>query len=304
LEGEHYISVHKKYTCSSAPIFNQFGEVIGCMNLTGRYDKVHTHTLGMVMSAVDGISKELKIRNAYEVIETIGVQRNLILESVSSGLILLDGDDRVVQINGNALRMLGLNEGNTVGKKIFEMISFDEPTPNYKMFSSPEAETYNKETNIFFIGSPLPPVKFNMTVSYIESGANRRRSTVIRLEEAKKINQLVNKIGGYKASFTFESIIGSSLVTKKMIETCKKAAQGSSNVLILGESGTGKELVAQSIHNSSMFSHGPFVAINCGALPKGLIESELFGYERGAFTGANKEGNPGKFELADGGTKK
>jgi transcriptional regulator with PAS, ATPase and Fis domain len=87
-----------------------------------------------------------------------------------------------------------------------------------------------------------------------------------------------------------------------MIEACKRVAKSSLNVLILGDSGTGKELVAQSIHNASKYSNGPFVAINCGALPKGLIESELFGYERGSFTGANKEGNPGKFELADGGT--
>ena len=82
----------------------------------------------------------------------------------------------------------------------------------------------------------------------------------------------------------------------------KKAATTDSNVLILGDSGTGKELFAQSIHQASKFSNGPFVPINCGALPKGLIESELFGYERGAFTGASKEGKPGKFELANGGT--
>jgi transcriptional regulator with PAS, ATPase and Fis domain len=83
---------------------------------------------------------------------------------------------------------------------------------------------------------------------------------------------------------------------------CIKASKSISNVLILGESGTGKELVAQSIHNASSRKNEPFIAINCGALPKGLIESELFGYEGGSFTGANKEGKPGKFELANGGT--
>jgi transcriptional regulator with PAS, ATPase and Fis domain len=80
------------------------------------------------------------------------------------------------------------------------------------------------------------------------------------------------------------------------------AALTNSNVLITGESGTGKELMAQSIHNASDRSHMPFVAINCGALPRGLVESELFGYEGGSFTGSKKTGNPGKFELADGGT--
>ena len=89
---------------------------------------------------------------------------------------------------------------------------------------------------------------------------------------------------------------------KETIEVARMAARSSSNVLIEGESGTGKELFAQAIHNASKRSAGPFVAVNCGAIPRELIASELFGYSEGAFTGAKKGGNPGKFELADGGT--
>ncbi len=88
----------------------------------------------------------------------------------------------------------------------------------------------------------------------------------------------------------------------QMIEMAKKAAKSQCNILIEGESGTGKEVIAQSIHNYSMREEGPFVAVNCASIPRELVESELFGYERGAFTGASKEGHPGKFELADGGT--
>jgi DNA-binding NtrC family response regulator len=87
-----------------------------------------------------------------------------------------------------------------------------------------------------------------------------------------------------------------------LIENAKMAAASTSNVLIEGESGTGKELFAQSIHNYSRRSKGPFIALNCGAIPRELIGSELFGYAEGAFTGARKGGNPGKFELASGGT--
>ena len=109
-------------------------------------------------------------------------------------------------------------------------------------------------------------------------------------------------IGGFSAKYTFSSIIGRSEPMQRMIQTSKKAAQNDSNVLILGESGTGKELIAQSIHNASPVAGGPFVAINCAAIPNSLVESELFGYEKGTFTGAEKEGRPGKFEMADGGT--
>ena len=88
----------------------------------------------------------------------------------------------------------------------------------------------------------------------------------------------------------------------EVIDQAKTIARGNTTVLILGESGTGKELFAQSIHNASPRASRPFVAVNCGALPRNLVESELFGYEDGAFTGASRTGKPGKFELADGGT--
>jgi transcriptional regulator with PAS, ATPase and Fis domain len=87
-----------------------------------------------------------------------------------------------------------------------------------------------------------------------------------------------------------------------IIDEARRIAQNECTVLITGESGTGKELFAHSIHNGSKRCSGPFVAINCAALPRDLVESELFGYEKGAFTGASREGNPGKFELANGGT--
>ena len=102
--------------------------------------------------------------------------------------------------------------------------------------------------------------------------------------------------------YNFDNIIGEDDDFIKIVEYAKKISDSISTVLIVGESGTGKELFAQSIHNYSSRNNSPLIAINCGAIPEQLIESELFGYEDGAFTGAKKGGNPGKFELADGGT--
>lgn len=120
-------------------------------------------------------------------------------------------------------------------------------------------------------------------------------------EEVDSIRKLA-KIAGTKAYFTFESLIGSCEEFKKAINLAKKAAQSNSTVLIRGETGTGKELFAQSIHNASQRKAHPFVPINCGAIPGELLESELFGYMDGAFTGAQKGGRAGKFELANHGT--
>lgn len=108
--------------------------------------------------------------------------------------------------------------------------------------------------------------------------------------------------GGSELKYNFGSIIGESEKMHQLKEYAAKIAKRNSNVLILGESGTGKELFAQAIHSASPNSKGPFVPINCASLPKELLNSELFGYEEGAFTGALKGGAPGKFEQANGGT--
>lgn len=101
---------------------------------------------------------------------------------------------------------------------------------------------------------------------------------------------------------TFQEIIGDSPVFVKAMKTAAQVASASSSVCILGESGTGKEVFAEAIHYSSPFAEGPLIKVNCAAIPESLIESELFGYEKGAFTGANVKGKPGKFELANNGT--
>lgn len=126
-------------------------------------------------------------------------------------------------------------------------------------------------------------------------------SKILRLE--KEVQFYKNELTvGNKPVYTFDKIIGNCDSFLAAIRFAEKAAKGDSSVLIIGESGTGKELVAQSIHNGSKRAKKPFVKINCGAIPTELFESEMFGYDEGAFTGAKKTGKQGKFELAEGGT--
>lgn len=127
---------------------------------------------------------------------------------------------------------------------------------------------------------------------------------------SNKLNNLEKELEYYrnelstdrKAIYTFNNIIGRSDKSKEVMSLAKRAAKTDSNVLITGESGTGKELFAHSIHNASRRCLKPFVKINCGAIPAELFESEMFGYEEGAFTGAKRTGKKGKFESANGGT--
>ncbi|WP_425804233.1 sigma-54 interaction domain-containing protein [Desulfitobacterium sp. Sab5] len=118
-----------------------------------------------------------------------------------------------------------------------------------------------------------------------------------------KLSEYQNEIRSiFKAKYTFDQILGQSTIIKRTKELAKRMAHSKANILIVGESGSGKELWAHAIHCESDRADFPFVSINCGAIPENLLESELFGYEEGAFTGAKKGGKLGKFQLANGGT--
>lgn len=127
-----------------------------------------------------------------------------------------------------------------------------------------------------------------------------RNVTEIQHQERKIRRELHAK--GFTARYLFEDIIGRSASLSELIDNARTFAETDANILICGESGTGKELFAQSIHNASSRRNGPFVAVNCAAIPETLLESELFGYEEGAFSGARRSGKPGLFELAHEGT--
>ena len=139
------------------------------------------------------------------------------------------------------------------------------------------------------------------TDAYNQPSINAHGVTFFFTTQQKITAELSNKVAN-GAIKTFDDIIGNNKKLREIIQRAKLMAQTESNIMLLGESGTGKDIFAQAIHNASPRRNKPFIALNCGALPRDLIESELFGYEDGAFSGAKRNGNIGKFELANGGT--
>lgn len=175
----------------------------------------------------------------------------------------------------------------------------------YKTFCSVITSGHEETGRILTI----PGTKITVSVSCTPVVANNEISGVIfNLSDITTIQDLESQIRrklserGLQARYTFQDIIHQSSVIERTITTARRYAASDSNVIIVGETGTGKELFAQSIHNSSSRKNGPFVAINCAALPETLLESELFGYVEGAFTGTSKGGKMGLFEQAHGGT--
>ena len=144
--------------------------------------------------------------------------------------------------------------------------------------------------------------KYYANIKPVIDNDDELSGVIITVKNPDDKSNMQKNCTGLRAHYTFENICGESNEIKQAIRLAKETAQMDSNILISGESGTGKELFAESIHNSSYYSSGPFVAVNCSAIPNSLLESELFGYEGGSFTGAKKEGSIGKFERAIGGT--
>ena len=293
---EHYCALHHPWTCSAAPIHSQDGRLIGILDMTGPCELVHPHTLGMVMAAARAIENQLRWESAVREVELSNRMFLSTFSSISEAVVAIDGEGLIRQVNAAAARLLGRPEKDILGRNIAAFLDDLNPVARY---IAERREYADQEALVI---TPSGKVYCTSTGKVIRDPEGRAPGMVITLREAKRVHRLVHKIVGHKAVFTFDDLVYRSDVMREAITLARHAAHTSLNILITGETGTGKEMIAQAIHNASPRSRGPFVALNCGAIPRELIESELFGYEGGAFTGAKREGRPGKFELADGGT--
>ena len=208
---------------------------------------------------------------------------NTIIDNMSKGVIISDCHNKIIRINSIASRKLKINS-NILGESM-ELISQNDSLMNEEIFT---LKINNNEYNV--AGKIIPLKSFNKV-----------KSNAFIFEDVKKISKNIVEFTGNNNIITLDSIIGCSNATKTLKEDIKKIATTNSTVLITGESGTGKELVARSLHSQGDRRDKPFVVINCSAIPDTLLESELFGYVKGAFTGANQNGRIGKFELANSG---
>lgn len=293
-DKDHYCERAHGFTSSAAPIFGEDDVLQGVLVVSGKSSLVHPHTLIMVTSAARSIEKQIRLlRRNREMTIYAGFLDN-VLESAETGLLTLDKESRIWKTNRRAKRIL--NQGNLDGKPISVLMGLNVDLND--IFHHPESWK-GKECHIHYDHQVIHLV---YSAQPVISTQGKLLGAVLVFEKFGNIRKIAEKISGGKAYFTFDHLIGDSQVFQKALELAKRAAQSDSTVLLLGETGTGKELFAQAIHNAGVIKAKPFIPINCGAIPGELMESELFGYVDGAFSGAIKGGRPGKFELADGGT--
>ena len=223
--------------------------------------------------------------------------KTTIIDSMSEGVFTLDREGCVTHINLVAAQCLGVGYRNAVGNQLRDLM-LAENEPLFSDISS--NKRLSDETRL--IRRKNGGVKLAVSCTPLTGKNGNVMGTVIILQPMQQYKRLIERVSGARAKITFNDITGQNREFEFALKLAEIAARSDSNVLLLGESGVGKEMFAQAIHNASNRSKEPFFAINCAALPRELISSELFGYEEGAFTGARKGGNPGKFELADQGT--
>lgn len=239
--------------------------------------------------------------------ETLMNTLNTLLENSYEGIIVIDKDGIITTVNSSFARFLLTKPEEITGKHILE-VSPDSKLVNILETGKIEIGELAYLGKNKMIVMRIPIFKDDEIVGAIGKILFRDIKELKSL--VKKIDMMENELKYYKgkcngtqgAKYDFTNIIAVSDKRSEMVQLAKKVSRTDSTVLITGETGTGKELVAHSIHNNSLRRYGPFVRINCAAIPKELLEAELFGYEKGAFTGAKSEGKPGKFSAANGGT--
>ncbi|APH20793.1 sigma-54 interaction domain-containing protein [Clostridium botulinum] len=293
--GQHYLCkkcnhrnncLEKMLVCTPI-ILND--DIIGVIGLVCSKDSQRNHFIEnfdsfiqMLYQISDFIStksyEHIEIERSHMMVDLL----NQIIDSVDKG-VLVTKNNEIVHMNTSAMKQLKLKANNT-NKKI--TIS---STSEYIMGG--EVYTIVIDNEKFQLMGKIIPV-FPVLSAY---------DTIFVFEEIKHLKSKICKVSGGREVIKVEDIIGQSQAMVQLKNRIKKIASSSSTVLITGESGTGKEVIARAIHCESDKNTNPFIAINCGAIPDALLESELFGYVRGAFSGADPNGRVGKFELANNG---
>lgn len=277
-----------RYTCTCSPVKNG-KEIAGALLIL--------HNISELCWTKDELSRT---KNCAELLETV-------LDNIYNGIVVVDEQARIIIFNQAYCDFLGVKKEDMLGQPVQNVI---ENTRMHIVVKTGVAE----------IGDVQRIKGHDMICSRIPLKKNGKiwgALGVVMFRDVKELRSLVQRVERlqseleyYKgelmrhqgACYSLENIIGTSQRIQELKKMVLKVARNDSTVLIRGESGTGKELFAHALHNASPRRTRPFVRVNCSALPESLLESELFGYREGAFTGARRGGKMGKFELADGGT--
>lgn len=284
IAAQHYNQEFHNTHCASAPVYTSEGKKIGILNISSNnMSKINDSRL--LMNILIEVFK-IRLKDESTLLRKKVLLANQLDNSMSDGIIMLDQNDEISYYNEKTLELLNVQQSKDTKLNMFHFIKKLE----LKDFSN------NHEQYMPIAGNNI---KFRL-VEFHGFDEDSERIIVISKVDGNSISTRPSK--REDILFDFDSIIGKTIEIKEAKNLGIQIAKTDLPIMVFGETGTGKEMFAQSIHSSSNRRDGPFVPINCGAIPLELVESELFGYESGAFTGASRSGKKGKIEVAEGGT--
>ncbi|MBV4481698.1 sigma-54 interaction domain-containing protein [Pseudomonas khavaziana] len=270
----------RRMHCAAAPIKDAQGQTLAMLTLTAEPGWFHFHTLGTVQAAAEAVSRQMALQVLLD-------EQHAVLEVLNEGLVVLDERGCIKALNRYARQLFGVG---------LELIGSPFQRLGRSELGGALGEPV-RDLDCTFELHDRSQLACLVSVCPLEQGG-----VIVSVRENRRIREITRRLIGTQARYTFDTIQGTSRAIQDALHLGRIASRGDATTLILGESGTGKELFAQAIHNASERCSGPFVAVNCGAIPRDLVQSELFGHVEGAFTGSARGGSAGKFELADGGT--
>lgn len=292
---EHYHKAFSTNYCIAVPIYDEKSSLMCVIGIVGEPQNYKPYHKEIMEISGKLISRHVELsRVQFDLLKKSKLY-NIIVEASSDGMLSVNMAGEITFINPAGMRILGV-ERDCIGKHITEAVDF-KPTildviKQQKGYIDKEFRLEGKKGIVHFVKTAIP----------LKDDDNNMIGVLDIFRSISEVKTMVNKMTGAHSRYTIENIIGNSTGIQRVKKLIQLASSNDSTVLIQGESGTGKEIIAQAIHSIGNRSKGPFIALNCAALPRDLIESELFGYDEGSFTGASRGGRPGKFELAHGGT--
>lgn len=285
--AEHFCQGVHDWACSAVPIHHPTThKIVGVIDITGKWSRAQPHTLSLASFASRMIEDELYQQSVKVRYYLLDVFLKTTLRYPEDGVVILDTAFRIVEANPFAQRLWESKIHKSL-KESWHNLAFHESLLKARK-QSDHGDLYDIFMEELGIRASVQDVRaLNRTIGYL---------LILKPHTSVRITDSTQLAGSWS------NLIGCSSKIKAVVSKCDIAARTDVPILLLGETGSGKELVAKSIHDASPRRSKPFIPLNCGAIPKELLATELFGYESGSFTGASKNGKKGKFEDAQGGT--
>lgn len=296
--GEHFLDQNSFLTCTAAPVVAPDGHLVGVLDISGHHRSRHPHTAGLVSAAAHMIENRLfEVRHGTALRLHLHPQPDGI-GTLAEGLVAVDGDGRICGVNRAALALLGLTH-TRLGERLEAVL--DTTTACLmdlvRQGGGPLAVQTAAGQTLFLRAEGLAPSSSSSGASSPASSSGASSSGAGTAPAAVRSPRRAGAAGDALAALD-----SGDPQMAQAIDRARRVAGKDIALLVMGESGSGKEVFARAVHDSSPRAKAPFVAVNCAALPEHLIEAELFGYAPGAFTGARRDGAPGRIRQAQGGT--